>query len=169
MKKYAIHFILFITVAAGLTSCRTAAPRPDYKALARASVKLGIDIGSADNHKLYVESASWIGTPYRPGGNSKHGVDCSGLTSRIYKDVYKAKLQRTTSGQMSQVKKVSKGRLREGDLVFFSGSNSKKKVAHVGIYLKNGKFIHASIGRGVIVSSLSEQYYRTRWIRGGRI
>ena len=106
-----------------LSSCRTSAPRLDYQALARASILLGVDINMEDNHKLYLESAEWIGVPYRGGG----------------------------------------------DLVFFSSSRSKKKVAHVGIYLKNGKFIHASTSKGVIVSRLSEDYYTRHWISGGRI
>lgn len=70
---------------------------------------------------------------------------------------------------MKQASKVSRGKLKEGDLVFFSSRNSRKKVAHVGIYLKDGKFVHASSSRGVIVSHLNEPYYRTHWMRGGRI
>ena len=120
-----------------LSSCRTSAPRLDYQALARASILLGVDINMEDDHKLYLESAEWIGVPYRGGGNSKRGTDCSGLTYQIY--------------------------------VFFSSSRSKEKVAHVGIYLKNGKFIHASTSKGVIVSRLSEDYYTRHWISGGRI
>ena len=63
-----------------LSSCRTSAPRLDYQALARASILLGVDINMEDNHKLYLESAEWIGVPYRGGGDSKRGTDCSGLT-----------------------------------------------------------------------------------------
>ena len=70
-----------------LSSCHTAAPRLDYKALAQASVRLGMDIGLTDNHKLYVNAAEWIGTPYRAGGDSKHGTDCSGLVSQLYENL----------------------------------------------------------------------------------
>lgn len=59
-----------------LSSCRTSAPRLDYQALARASILLGVDINMEDNHKLYLESAEWIGVPYRGGGDSKRGTDC---------------------------------------------------------------------------------------------
>ncbi len=72
-----------------LSSCHTAAPRLDYKALAQASVRLGMDIGLTDNHKLYINAAEWIGTPYRAGGDSKHGTDCSGLVSQLYKKTYR--------------------------------------------------------------------------------
>ena len=77
-----------------LSSCHTAAPRLDYKALAQASVRLGMDIGLTDNHKLYVNAAEWIGTPYRAGGDSKHGTDCSGLVSQLYKKTYRIPARR---------------------------------------------------------------------------
>ena len=147
-----------------LSSCRTSAPRLDYQALARASILLGVDINMEDNHKLYLESAEWIGVPYRGGGDSKRGTDYSGLTYQIYRKVYRMQVPRRKEST-----KVAKRNLREGDLVFFSSSRSKKKVAHVGIYLKNGKFIHASTSKGVIVSRLSEDYYTRHWISGGRI
>ena len=105
-----------------------------------------------------------IGTPYRGGGETKRGTDCSGMTCQIYKKVYHTKLQRSTDGQKKESSKVARRNLREGDLVFFSSRKSRRKVAHVGIYLKDGKFVHASTSQGVIVSSLNEPYYRTHWI-----
>ena len=108
-------------------------------------------------------------TPYRGGGETKRGTDCSGMTCQIYKKVYHTKLQRSTDGQKKESSKVARRNLREGDLVFFSSRKSRRKVAHVGIYLKDGKFVHASTSQGVIVSSLNEPYYRTHWISGGRV
>lgn len=169
MKKHLIYLLALVGLAASLSSCRTAAPRLDYKALVRASVRLGVDIDMHDNHKLYLEAAQWVGTPYRGGGNSKRGTDCSGLTTQIYKKVYHARLPRTTGGQKQESRKVARRALREGDLVFFTSRNSGRKVAHVGIYLKNDKFIHASTSRGVIVSHLDESYYRKHWLTGGRV
>lgn len=169
MKRPAIYLLALAAIAVGLSSCRTAAPRLDYKALARASVRLGVDIDMHDNHKLYLEAAQWMGTPYRGGGSTKRGTDCSGLTTQIYKKVYHTKLPRTTGGQKQESRKVTRRALREGDLVFFTSRNSGRKVAHVGIYLKNDKFIHASTSRGVIVSHLDETYYRKHWIQGGRV
>lgn len=152
----------------GLSSCRTTTPKVDYKALAKSSVKLGVDIEYKDNHLLYNEASAWLGTPYRSGGSSKSGTDCSGLVSQMYRKVYHIKLPRTSGEQYSYSTKVARRNLREGDLVFFSSNRSGKRVAHSGIYLKNGKFIHASSSRGVIISNLNEQYYRTHWISGGR-
>ena len=92
-----INFKLFF-ILVGLTvifsSCRTSAPRLDYQALARASVLLGIDINLEDDHKLYLEAADWIGAPYRGGGDSKRGTDCSGMVYQIYRKVYRIQVPR---------------------------------------------------------------------------
>ncbi len=169
MKKLFLQSILLLGLIISFSSCRTSAPRLDYKALAKASIRLGVDINLEDNHKLYMESADWIGVPYRSGGDSKRGTDCSGLTYQVYRKVYRTQLPRKTEDLKKKSNKVSKRNLREGDLVFFTSRNSGKKVAHVGIYLKNGKFIHASTSKGVIVSNLNEDYYTKHWISGGRI
>ena len=168
MRKIFLYVLTILGLVVSLSSCRSAAPRLDYKALARASVRLGVDIRLEDNHKLYIEAAEWMGVPYRTGGESKRGADCSGLTCQIYKKVYHTKLSRSTEGQKKESSKVAKRNLREGDLVFFTSSRSGRKVAHVGIYLKDGKFIHASTSQGVIVSRLDEPYYTKHWISGGR-
>ena len=168
MRKNFLYVLTILGLVVSLSSCRSAAPRLDYKALARASVRLGVDIRLEDNHKLYIEAAEWMGVPYRTGGESKRGTDCSGLTCQIYKKVYHTKLSRNTEGQKKESSKVAKRNLREGDLVFFTSSRSGRKVAHVGIYLKDGKFIHASTSQGVIVSHLDEPYYTKHWISGGR-
>ena len=169
MKKYLSYIVALTIILIGLSSCHTSAPRLDYKALAQASVRLGMDIELTDNHKLYVNAAEWIGTPYRAGGDSRHGTDCSGLVSQLYKKTYRMRLSRSTDGQLKESNKIARRNLREGDLVFFTSRSSRKKVAHVGIYLKDGKFIHASTSQGVIVSSLKEKYYTQHWLCGGRV
>ena len=161
MKKHFIYTCAVLGLILSLSSCRSVAPRLDYKALAKASVRLGMDINLEDNHKLYLEASEWIGTPYRAGGDNKRGTDCSGL--------YHTKLPRSTDTQKKESNKITKRNLREGDLVFFTSSRSGKQVAHVGIYLKDGKFIHASTSQGVIISRLNEPYYTKHWISGGRI
>ena len=169
MKKHFIYTCAVLGLILSLSSCRSVAPRLDYKALAKASVRLGIDINLEDNHKLYLEASEWIGTPYRAGGDNKRGTDCSGLTCQLYKKVYHTKLPRSTDTQKKESNKITKRNLREGDLVFFTSSRSGKRVAHVGIYLKNGKFIHASTSQGVIISHLNEPYYTKHWKSGGRL
>ncbi len=169
MKQSFSYINVLLGLMFCLSSCHTSAPRLDYKALAQASVRLGMDIELTDNHKLYVNAAEWIGTPYRAGGDSRHGTDCSGLVSQLYKKTYRMRLSRSTDGQLKESNKIARRNLREGDLVFFTSRSSRKKVAHVGIYLKDGKFIHASTSQGVIVSSLKEKYYTQHWLCGGRV
>lgn len=160
--------MLFL-ILAGLSSCRSSMPAKDYRALAKAAIRLGVDIGPEDNHKLYLEASRWIGVPYRRGGKSQSGTDCSGLAVNIYSRVYGVSLPRSSTEQIRKGTKVRKSKLKEGDLLFFSSRKSPKRVAHTGIYLKNGKFIHASSSKGVIVSSLNETYYQKHWMSARRI
>ena len=167
MKR--LHYIWLFVLPLLLGSCRTITPRYDYQELAKASIRLGIDIDMENNHALYVESSQWVGVPYRSGGTTQRGVDCSGLTSAIYNKVYRKQLERNSDDQRKKdCKKVQKGKLREGDLVFFHNGRKKKRASHVGIYLKDRKFIHASTRQGVIISTLDEAYWKQHWLSGGR-
>ena len=167
-SSFLILYSSFIFFLLCLTGCRTAAPKLDYRALVRAADRLGVDIGPKDHHALYLEAAQWIGTPYRSGGQSRRGTDCSGFVRQVYKAAYGIDLPRNTDQQMDATSRIRWGKLREGDLVFFHGSR-KRRVNHVGIYLKDGKFVHASTSRGVMVSRLDEDYWDEHWMRGGRI
>ena len=167
MKRF--HWLIPCLLVILLESCRTITPQVDYQELARASVRLGMDIDMNDNHALYVESAQWLGVPYRNGGTTEQGIDCSGLTSAIYKKVYRKSLERNSDDQRKKdCRKVKKSKLREGDLVFFHNGRKKKTATHVGIYLKDRKFIHASSRQGVIISTLDEAYWEKHWLSGGR-
>ena len=118
---------------------------------------------------MYDEVKSWIGTPYKYGGNNKRGVDCSGFVVQVYKKVYGVSLQRSSDLIYEKnCEKIKKNDLQEGDLVFFSTGRSKK-INHVGIYLKSDKFVHASSSRGVIVSDLDESYYVRTYVSSGRV
>lgn len=133
--------------------------------------KLGVSSANGDNKKLYSECVSWIGVKYKYGGTSKSGVDCSGLTYMIYKNVYGKTLTRQSAGMLSDnCTKIKKSQLREGDLVFFRTDGKRSSTPnHVGIYLKQNKFIHSSTSKGVIVSDLTQDYYITNWIAAGRV
>lgn len=103
---------------------------------------------------------TWVGTPYRSGGTTKKGVDCSGFVGNVYKDVYNINLPRRSVDMQKAVTILSdKNKMKEGDLVFFG----KGKVNHVGIFLRNDRFIHASTSKGVIVSSLEEKYWKDKF------
>ena len=132
------HLLPLLALVLCLTGCRTATPPLDYRALVRAADRLGVDIGPKDHHALYLEAAQWIGTPYRSGGQSRKGTDCSGFVRQVYKKVYGIDLPRSTTEQVEEGKRVRRHKLREGDLVFFHGSK-RRRANHVGIYLKEGK------------------------------
>ncbi|MDF2874778.1 MAG: pgdS 3 [Sporomusa sp.] len=108
----------------------------------------------------------YLKTPYRFGGESPAGFDCSGFVKYVY-DRHGKKLPRTTDVQYKTGKKVARAGLKTGDLVFFATYASG--ASHVGIYTGNGKFIHASSSRGVMISQLNETYWKPRYLGARRI
>ncbi len=114
---------------------------------------------SGEERKLVAEAYSWLGTRYRYGGEDRRGVDCSGLTMQVYKSAWGIKLPRTSSEQQRFCHIINKDRLQVGDLLFFATSSDKTKVSHVGIYIGDGRMIHSSASRGVIISGINENYF----------
>lgn len=162
--------IVYIAVIIFLFSSCGSSRKLSHREAAELSTQLGVHVGKKDDLRLYSESASWLGVPYRYGGKSRKGTDCSGFVGQIYQQVYKVDLQRTVAGIWDKdCRKVTKGDLKPGDLVFFNTSKKKKGINHVGLFLKDHHFIHASTSKGVIVSDLREDYYRKHWVKGGRV
>lgn len=146
--------------------------KPSSKgSLSKACAKLGVSASKVKCEQLYLVSAEWLGTKYKYGGMSSAGVDCSGLTNIIVKKVYGKSLNRSSADIYSgNVTKISKSSIKEGDLVFFRTDGKKSKTPnHVGVYLNDDKFIHASTSKGVVVSSMTQQYYVTNYIGAGRL
>lgn len=178
-KKIIQFFLVSILFGFLVTSCGTQKSRSgrlyDPKEVATLSRKLGIELSNAnedDDHNmpLYAEVSQWLGVPYRSAGLSRRGLDCSGFTYLMYQKVYGKNIPRSTSDlSKMKMKKISKRQLHTGDLVFFATGKNSGKISHVGIYLKDGYFIHASTSKGVIVSHLDEDYYSKAWKKGGRI
>lgn len=110
----------------------------------------------------------YLGTPYRYGGNSRRGMDCSGFVTIVFRDSYNIKLARSAEQIYWQCQKISAENLAIGDLVFF-GDRSRQKIGHVGIFLGEDYFAHASVTSGVIISEIRDEYYRTRFQGGGRV
>lgn len=109
---------------------------------------------------------SFMGTPYSMGGTTSRGIDCSGFTQRVFA-MNGVKLPRTADVQFNAGVGVARGQEQPGDLVFFE--TYLPGPSHVGIYIGDNKFIHASSSRGVTVSSLKETYYRSTYIGARRV
>lgn len=110
---------------------------------------------------------SFLRTPYKLGGESKSGMDCSGLVVAIYRQYAGFKLPHDTQKLYKLVKRVDKENLEYGDLVFFLDGWFSIGSSHVGIYIGEGKFVHSIESSGVIVSSLDEEHYKKRY-KGAR-
>lgn len=112
----------------------------------------------------------FIGTPYVWGGNDlKKGVDCSGLTQKVYEG-FNIDISRVSYMQAKDGMPIAKSQLEPGDLVFFDTSGvNNGRISHVGIYAGNGQFLHADSTRGVMLSRLSSNYYTRNYVMGSRI
>ncbi len=131
------------------------------------SKKLGVELVGNEDKQFIAEIAGWLNVPYKYGGKTKEGTDCSGLSTAIYKNLFNIDLYRSSEDQMKNVTMIEKSELKAGDLLFFK--ISADRVSHVGIYIANGKFIHASTKRGVVINDLAEEYYVKTFYKCGRV
>lgn len=120
--------------------------------------------GESDRIQNYY--SRWQGTPYRLGGTDERGLDCSAFVQNLYADVYAQNLPRTTDAQMDRGYQVLPGELEPGDLVFFK---TGWKTRHVGVYVGQGQFVHASTSIGVTRSSLSNPYWQDAYWQARRV
>ena len=161
MKKSSHFFLLFLVSLLVLSSCRVHKAN-HVKSKTKSNQLQDLPI----NKDLKKEIDRWLGTPYKYGGNDNKGVDCSGFVNAIYQSVYNLTLPRSSKEMYSKCLKIKTTDLKEGDLVFFDYNG--KGISHVGIYLKDDKYAHASSSKGVVISSLSNDYTRKYYVGGGR-
>ncbi len=122
------------------------------------------DIGQ----KIVDQAFTYKGTRYRFGGHSRSGIDCTGLIIKVWEDLDLGKLKGNCSALYKLGRAVGPEEARPGDLVFFENTY-RRGISHVGIYIGNYEFIHASRGRGVNVSKLTSPYYLNRIVGGRRL
>jgi peptidoglycan endopeptidase LytE len=139
----------------------------DLKNANRASNELLGKWYSPDEQKLFVKVATgFLGAPYRLGGSTVRGIDCSAFVRKIYQ-LFDINLPRTAREQSNVGLSVAKNELLEGDLVFF---RTRRSVGHVGIYIGNGEFVHASFrDRAVRIDNLDAPYFDNRFVRAVRV
>ncbi|PAW92463.1 glycoside hydrolase [Mucilaginibacter sp. MD40] len=172
MKKITIAIALILSFLGAQAQTKSvptpAAADAEQESLAKdyLSQIMGVAVSATSNMKLFHFVYDWIGTPYRFGGSSRKGIDCSAFTKQLYSDVFNMSIRRSSRDIFSMVSPVGKDELKEGDLVFFKIHS--RSISHVGIYLGNGRFAHAS-SRGVAISNLDEAYYSRYFYKGGRI
>jgi lipoprotein Spr len=118
------------------------------------------------NAKMFEFIDDWYGTPYRLGGTTKKGVDCSAFSQFLFAAVYGFSIPRTAREQYNLTTRISRTELKEGDLIFF---NTRGGISHVGIYLQNNKFVHASTSGGVMISDIFEEYWARKFVGVGRL
>nr|WP_240966316.1 NlpC/P60 family protein [Pseudoflavitalea sp. G-6-1-2] len=133
------------------------------------AILLDVPVEQITDGRLFDFIESWYGTRYRYGGNDKSGIDCSAFAKTFISSIYNVNLPRTSASQYDNSERISKSELREGDLVFFKTMGRRKGVSHVGVYLRNNKFLHASTSNGVIINDLNDNYYATHFAGCGRV
>ena len=126
-----------------------------------------INLDEIQNPDVYVLAYTWLNTPYRYGGNTKNGIDCSRFVMKIYNEALGLPTNGTSRQLFAQGNTVEKSDLNEGDLVFFKTRGSS--ISHVGIYLQDNKFVHSSSSKGVIVSSLNDSYWERTYYKSARL
>lgn len=139
---------------------------PDNLAKEYFSQIMGVASNATTNTKLYQFVYEWLGTPYRLGGDSKRGIDCSKFSLAVYENVFNTTIGYNSRNQYSNVTPIRKNDLQPGDLVFFKIRS--RSITHVGVYLGDDKFAHASSSKGVMVSNLNEAYWKRYYYNGGR-
>ena len=158
------NLVYLIAVLLFLSSCGTRkyTVKNDTKASKAADA-----MANLRSKTLYRFITNWTGVKYRFGGLDKNGIDCSGFAFLLEKEIYGVTLPRISREQANVVKRKNIDSLKEGDLVFFSfGGNN---VDHVGVYLNNGFFVHASTTRGVIVDDLTLPVYQRVLVKSGSV
>ncbi|MBK0381448.1 C40 family peptidase [Pedobacter sp. SD-b] len=176
MKKILIFTLLvcFISTTKAQNSNQTSSSPsktetsdPDNLASQFFSQVMGVAISATSNTKMYQFIYDWLGTPYHLGGDTKKGIDCSGFAYKLYDKTFNTIIGSNARNIFSMVNPINKNDLKEGDLVFFKIHS--KSISHVGVYIGDNKFAHASSSRGVMISNLNEAYWQRYFYKGGRI
>lgn len=166
-KTKLLGMVLLSTVLVGCN----AKPKIDSSELAKAMNTTQAEfenmVNSLDTReKIMSHYANWKGVKYRLGGSSRKGIDCSGFVQLTFKEKFGVQLPRSTREQQKIGTKIAKTDLINGDIVVFNAGSTGR---HVGIYIGNNKFVHASTSVGVTISDMNDSYWKNRFNEARRI
>lgn len=151
MKKQLLRINLLLFLSLFMVSC---------------GAKKKTSRGLTTSEKLEIQFQKFKGIPYKYGGTTRKGFDCSGFVNAVYINAFNIDLPRVTYDIAKEGSKVSKSKLKPGDLVFFRPS---RKYMHMGIYVGNGEFMHSSTSKGVIKSRMDNVYWKKKYKFSRRI
>ncbi len=166
-----VPFLLFMLLLPACKSKKHISKNEEVQAPVKnatiVSEKLGISEREVGKSNLYTFIGEWYGTPYKYGGCGKDGIDCSCFSGALYRHVYGKNLARSARDIYKDCNRVKESNLKEGDLLFFKIGS--KDITHVGVYLKDRKFVHASTKKGVMISDLDEEFFKKTFYEAGRL
>ncbi len=173
MRKLTLSIALTLSILASQAQTKSIPnntdDKDDQESLAKDyfSQIMGVATSATSNVKLFQFVYDWIGTPYHLGGDTKRGIDCSGFAYQLYNKVFNTAIGNNSRNIFSMVNPVDKEELKEGDLIFFKIHS--RSITHVGVYIGDGKFAHASSSKGVMISHLADPYWERYYYKGGRL
>lgn len=187
-RSFITRCLLLLLMAGAATACHKSASTKHHRDYGREAhsprdtgdgqhsptrrdwATLQVPLQPSDNQQLYRELQSWLGTPYQYAASAKgQGTDCSGMVMTVYKTVYGKAIERNSARIYEKnCAPIDRDKLNEGDLVFFCGK-TPGRITHVGIYLKDGYFVHTSSSRGVMVSNLADTYWNAHYQCAGKV
>lgn len=183
MKHFKNHYPVLLLTALLFTSCHVHKKLPSSTThpptsgepatssvaslQAKYSALLNVSKNDIQTIPLYALIDEWYGTAYKYGGCNKSGIDCSNFAAIIYQEIYKKTIKGSSASIYNQCIPVNKSELKEGDLLFFK--INKQTISHIGVYLQNNKFVHATTQKGVMINDLNEPYYLNYFYKAGRV
>ncbi len=172
-RLHIILLLLALAIVPALTSCHSRRHTVRGHQAEVVDVRKGNKptetSAKGDAKKVITESRRWLGTPYKYGGQTRRGMDCSGMVQVVYDNALGLKLPRSSRDMADYSKRISRKDLRPADLVFFVSQPGGSRINHVAIYLGDGRIIHSTTSKGVIESNLDEGYWKSHFYCCGRV